>query len=222
MLDAEDLRKILPTLPRSAIRGPWYRAVAFDYLLAPPPGARKGSTVQPLWPGGAPRNGARFTPKTISPTRSSKGKPSFNCLYLAEDATTPLLEVTGVLKPANSSIPLMFEPQVLMTVDGVLTDVLDITDNAMLSSLDTDIQTVTGDWLIQQADYLNASGPMPPTQVLGQAAYEVGTIVGLRYRSSKNVADAIGIVVFTDRLVKGRCYLELFNKSLGELQQRLP
>lgn len=222
MLSAEDLRRVFPTLPRIVMRGPWYRAVAFDYLLGPPPRARVSSPVQPLWPGGAPSRGARFTPKRIRATGKTKGKPSFDSLYLAGDEMTPLLEVTGVLKPPNSPIPLIFEPQVLMTVDGVLTDIIDLTDNEVMLALKMDLQTLTGDWIVQQEDYLAENGPMPPTQMLGQAAYDVGGIVGLKYRSSRNVADAIGIVVFPDRLVTGKTYLELFNRSTGALQQRLP
>ncbi len=135
---------------------------------------------------------------------------------------TPLLEVTGVQKPPNSFIPLRFEPQVLMTVDGILTDILDVTDGQVQIALGTTLQELTGDWVVQQADYLIGKGPMPPTQVLGQAAYEVGGIVGLKYSSSKSVAIGSGIVVFSDRLAQGQSYLEVFNKPSGGLRQRLP
>ncbi len=138
------------------------------------------------------------------------------------DEMTPLREVTGVLTPPNSPVPLLFEPQVLMTVDGILTDVLDVTDGQVQSALGTTLQELTGDWAIQQEDYLAGKGPMPPTQVLGQAAYEFGAIAGLKYRSSKEVAGASGIVVFLDRLAQGQSYLEVFNKPSGILQQRLP
>lgn len=35
MLQYANLVAILPTLPRIALAGPWYRAVAFDYLQGP-------------------------------------------------------------------------------------------------------------------------------------------------------------------------------------------
>jgi len=119
-------------------------------------------------------------------------------------------------------MPLRFEPQVLMTVDGILTDILDVTDRQVQIALGTTLQELTGDWVVQQADYLAGKGPMSPTQILGQAAYEVGGIVGLKYSSSKNVAGGSGIVVFSDRLAQGKSYLEVFNKPSGGLRQRLP
>ena len=216
MLAVPDLRRILPTLKRTPLPGPWYRAVAFDYLLGPPPGSRAGSPPQPLWPGGARRRGARFTP------RADKATPSFGSIYLGLPETTPLLEVAGILKPPSSPTPLVFEPQVLMTVDGVLTDILDLTDPGVQSALGTTLQELTGDWLTEQEDFLAGKARMPPTQVLGQAAFDVGGIVGLKYRSSKSVANGIGIVVYSDRLVTGRHYLQVFNKASGRLQQRLP
>jgi RES domain len=211
----KDLRRILPGLPSIAVPGPWYRAVAFEYLTGPPPGAASGSPVQPLWPGGARRQGVRFTPQ-------GTGKQGFECLYLAFDEMTPLLEVTQVLRPPNSLVPLLFEPQVMMTVNGVLTDILDMTDTKTQGALGTSLQELTGDWAVQQADYLIGKAPMPPTQALGQAAFDVGVIAGLKYKSSKNPARGLAIVVFTDRLAVGSCYLELVNKPNGSLRQRLP
>jgi hypothetical protein len=63
---------------------------------------------------------------------------------------------------------------------------------------------------------------MPPTQALGQAAYDVGGIVGLKYRSSKNISSGFAIVVFTDRLDPAKNLLQLYNKATGLLQQKLP
>jgi hypothetical protein len=93
---------------------------------------------------------------------------------------------------------------------------------AVQSALGTTLQELTGDWLTEQEDYLAGKAPMPPTQVLGQVAFDAGTIVGLKYRSSKSVPDGIGIVVYTDRLVDGRHELTVFNSVTGALQQRLP
>ncbi len=52
MLPDPNLRTELLALPRISIHGPWYRAVAYEHLKNPPPGAPPGSPVQPLWPGG--------------------------------------------------------------------------------------------------------------------------------------------------------------------------
>lgn len=216
MLSPTDLRRVLPSLSRVAVSGPWYRAIAFDALLGPPPGAPAGSAIQPLWPGAARRRGARFTPKETS------AAPSFESLYVAEDETTPLVEVTGVLRPPGSPVPLVFQPLVLLTVVGALADVVDFTDSGMQSQAGTNLQELTGGWEIAQSDYLAGRGPMPPTQALAQAAYDVGGISALRYPSTKNLAGGVALVIFPDRLVGGQSRLEVFNVPGGTLTQRLP
>jgi hypothetical protein len=80
---------------------------------------------------------------------------------------------------------------------------------------------LTGLWLIQQAAHLAGQGPPPPTQVLGEEAFGVGGVVGMRYPSSKN-PQGMGVVVFTPRLMAGRQSVRLFNRSAGSLQQSLP
>jgi RES domain-containing protein len=217
MHSAGVLRRILPQLPRRPLHGPWYRAVNFDLLHGPPlPGF---SGPRPLWPGGAARRGARFTPRAV---RASAGATiGIDALYLAEDELTPLAEISGVLRPAGSPVKLLFEPQVLMTVDGSLTDVLDLTDPAIQQAIGTTPQQLTGAWVVQQSRHLAGAGPMPPTQVLGREAFRTGRILGLRYPSSKNPS-GIGIVVFTSRLRKSAHRLEVFNQPAGALQQSLP
>lgn len=215
MLPPQGLRRVLPTVGRVPLRGPWYRAVNFDYLSSPPPGGLPGSAVQPLWPGGAARKGARFTPQ------AAPGAPGIDCLYLAEDELTPLQEISGVLRPPGSPVPLVFEPQVLLTVDGVLTDILDLTDAGTQAAFGTTRQELTGMWLLQQSGYLAGKGPMPPTQLLAAEAFASRAVVGLRYPSSKN-ANGIGLAVFTSRLVSGRHLLKVYNQAGGRLQQSLP
>jgi hypothetical protein len=130
--------------------------------------------------------------------------------------------VTGVLHPPGVPLPLLFEPLVLLTVDGVLSDMLDLTDGAVHGALQTTHQELTGDWALQQADYLLGTAVMPPTQVLGQAACDVGGITGFKYRSSKNVAGPSSIVVFPNRLKPGQSELRVYNRPSGLLQHRLP
>ena len=79
------------------------------------------------------------------------GAPGIDCVYLAEDELTPLLEIAGVLRAAGSPVPLLFEPQVMMTVDGVLSDVLDLTDVSTQHALGTTHQELTGSWVVQQS-----------------------------------------------------------------------
>ncbi len=217
MLPAGTLRKVLPTLPRGPLRGPWYRTVNFDVLSRTASTALSGP--QPLWPGGAARRGARFTPRAV---RSAKGGISaIDSLYLAEDESTPLAEISGVLRPAGSLVKLLFEPQVLMTVDGSLTDMLDLTDPLIQRSLGTSHSALTGAWVVQQSLYLAGASQMPPTQMLGLEAFRSGQIVGLRYPSSKNPG-GVGIVVFTARLRPTAHRIEVFNQPGATLQQKLP
>jgi hypothetical protein len=140
---------------------------------------------------------------------------------LAEDELTPLMEVAGVLRPPGSSVPLLFDPQVMMTVDGVLSDVLDLTDVATQQALGTSHQELTGAWLLQQSRFLAGQGPLPPTQLLGREAFAVGRVVGLRYPSSKNPT-GVALVVFTTRLRSDQHSIAVFNQPLGTLQQSLP
>ena len=216
MLSSQGLHQMLPGLPRIAVQGPWYRAVAFDSLLGPPPDAPAGSVIQPLWSGAARRRGARFTPKQTSAT------PSFESLYVAEDEATPIVEVSGVLRPLGSPVPLVFHPLVLLTIVGAVADVIDFTDSRMQSQAGTNLQELTGNLLIPQADYLSGRGPIPPTQALAQAAYDAGGISALRYPSAKNLAGGIALVIFPDRLVRGQSRLEVFNRPGGVLTQQLP
>jgi len=221
VLSPQALRRVLPTLPRILLRGPWYRAVHYDHLIGPPPGSPAGSTVQPLWPGGAARKGARFTPRKVAAGVQGPGAPGIDCVYLAEDELTPLLEIAGVLRATGSRMPLFFEPQVMMTVDGVLSDVLDLTDVSTQQALETTHEELTGSWLVQQSSYLAGQGPPPPTQVLGQEAFGARRVVGLRYPSSKN-PKGVGLVVFTARLRSDQHSLAVFNQPAGKLQQSLP
>jgi hypothetical protein len=171
--------------------------------------------VQPLWPGGPSRKGARFTP------RASVGTHPIECLYLAEDELTPLMEIAGVLRPPGSPVRLVFEPHVMMTVDGVLTDVLDLVDSGVQTALGTTHQELTGAWLVQQSLHLAGLGLLPPTQLLACEAFASKRVVAMRYPSSKN-PQGFGLVLFTARLTRGRHALRVFNVTTGRLQQPLP
>lgn len=157
----------------------------------------------------------RFTPKS-PPAAPIDG------LYLGTDETTTIAEVTGVLRPPGSPVAIVFNPLALLSVLGVLTNLLDTTDSVVQAALGTNQQELTGDWAKAQAKYLAGAGPMPPTQVLGQAAFDAGGIVGLLYESTKSSTNGKGILVFTDRLAGAGNYVELYNQPGGKLQQRIP
>ena len=117
-------------------------------------------------------------------------------------------------RPPGSPVASLFEPQLLMTIDGALTDILDLTDPATQTALRTTSKELTAPWLIQQAKHLAGQGPAPATQVLGREAYGSGTIVGLRYSSSKNPKD-FGVIVFTTRLTLTRHSLQGVQRARG-------
>jgi hypothetical protein len=135
---------------------------------------------------------------------------------------TTVAEVSGVLRPAGSPVAIVFRPLALMSVLGVLTNLVDTTDPVIQAALGTNQQELTGNWAQAQVKYLAGSGPMPPTQVLGRAAFDANAIVGLIYESTKSSTNAKGILVFTDRLAAAGSYVELYNEPGGKLQQRIP
>ncbi len=210
MLDEAGLREKIPQIARVTAHGFWSRAVRFHHLLGPPPGA--SGPPQPLWPGAAAINGGRFTPRG-----------SFGSIYLATDPVTALLEAQATLQnPRGPSFTLRTPPWTVFAVEGVLTDLVDLTDATVQGSLGTNLQELTGAWVLLQDSHLRGLGPPPPTQRLGQAAYESLVVRGLKYHSVKNLGQGEAIVVFSDRLMAdSTSYLEVWDPE-GVLKQRMP
>jgi RES domain-containing protein len=206
MHNSARLAKVLPTLPRMTIHGLWSRAIGFDLLTGPPPGAPAGSSPQPLWPGGSALSGARFTPKG-----------GFNSLYLADDPVTALHEVVSVFTPPHGpTVTIKTSPWVVAAVDGVLPNVVDLSDATIQKKLGTTTAELTGEWA-----YTQATSGVARTQTLGQAAFDCG-ILGLRYVSAKNITGGRAVVVFTDHLsANPPSFLEVVDTH-GNLTQRLP
>lgn len=135
MLPEDELRKMVQTLPSVTLYGPWSRAVRALHLRRSP------GPPEPLWALGAPRNGARFTPKGGFPT-----------IYLASDLPTAYAEVESVLAVRGFPASLMRHPPlVFLTVEGVLERTLDLTDDAIQTALGTTEQELTGVWLYDHA-----------------------------------------------------------------------
>lgn len=155
---------------------------------------------QPLWSGAVRSTGARFTPTN-----------AFDAIHLAGDPITGLAEVQSIVFLPGGPVPIRMEPLVILSVQGIVHNVLDLTAKATLAALGTSTQDVTGNW----ARHRN-----PPTQVLGRAAYHSGRIAGVRYGSARR-EDAVNIVVFPDRLpMASSDYLEVHDPH-GNLTQRL-
>ncbi len=201
MLPYPELVQALATVPRVTLHGPWSRTIDHALLTAPPPGS-SGTRPEPLWPGGAVLHGARFTPAGSFPT-----------LYLACDPTTALAEVGSAFShPALITITIARNPIVVLSVDGVIADVVDLTVGAIRVFLGTNASELTGSWILENP---------APTQILGRAAYDCGVITALKYPSSKHPTGWC-LAIFTDRLRRNPAnYVEVIDTSLS-LSQRLP
>ena len=210
MLSPARLARVLPRLPRVSVHGPWSRAIGYHLLQGPPPGSPCGARPEPLWPGGAAMRGARFTPRG-----------GFGTIYLAGDPVTALLEVNAVFSHPNvPPVTLRLPPWALLTVEGIVDDVLDLTDPALQKRIGTNLQELTGEWQIPQSIFVKGKGPRPPTQALGQVAHATGKIRGLKFPAAKNLPTGIGLAIFADRL-RPPNFLEVYD-PLGHLVDRRP
>ncbi|MEN9840719.1 MAG: hypothetical protein RL376_519 [Verrucomicrobiota bacterium] len=198
MLSGAKLSAALAGLKLIPVHGPWSRIVGYRHVLKAPAG--KTGAPEPLWGGAAALHGARFTPKG-----------GCDSVYLAWDPVTALLEVQALVALPGAMIPMRSEPWALVTVDGIVSHVLDLTNPVTLTALDTTDQEMTGPW---------ATTTNRPTQELGQAAYHSGRIAGIKYRSAKNPGGT-NLLVFPDRLVPPSSdYLEVYDPH-GNLKQRI-
>jgi RES domain-containing protein len=198
MLSSSKLATALRKVSVTSEHGPWVRSLAYQHLLGAPPGL--SGKPQPLWGGGSKIHGARFTPQS-----------SFDSIYVAEDPITALAEVWALVMLPNAPIPVLSHPLVLVSLDGILHNLLDLTEAITLKTLSTTIQEVTGPW---------ATSAHPPTQSLGQAAHDSGRITGIKYGSARN-PQGVNIVVFPDRIhLSTGIYLAVHDPH-GHLNQRL-
>jgi RES domain-containing protein len=199
MLAAGQLKTVLARIPLVSTHGPWSRVIGYRYMLGPPPG--QTGPPQPLWGGAAKMNGARFTPTG-----------AFDSLYLSYDPITAFTEVSALVILPNGPLPVRSAPWVVVSVEGTLVDVLDLTSPAILAALGTSEQEIAGPWLTTS---------QPPAQRLGKAAYQSGRITALKYPSAKNQS-GINLVVFPNRLaLNSGNFLEVYDPH-GNLSQRLP
>lgn len=191
----------LPLAPRV---GPWSRLVALEYLQGPPPGAATDSGPDPLWPGGSKLHGQRFTPRG-----------SFDTLYVCADQVTALLEVRSAFRGPHGMLrPTGVNPQVLVTIEGAVTRVLDLTKPSTMKALGTSTAELTGAWA-----YVPEGGEAP-TQRLGRAAYASQRIRGLLYTSAVRPSTTC-LCVFPDRLDPAEDRLTVIDSS-GTIVSQLP
>jgi RES domain-containing protein len=202
MLGQPDLVRALKRIKAQSARGFYSRFVEFRHLSSA--GRGPARSPKPLWGLGGMLYGGRFTPKGI-----------FETVYLAEDPVTAMAEASGVLYSPRAPIPRTAQPPwVLITVEGILLRVLDLTVAEIQSSVGTDPQELTGAWRHIQALEREA-----PTQTLGRLCYKSGRFDAIRYPSSKNAA-GVCVAVFTDRL-RPPATIKVLDPH-GRLAQQLP
>jgi RES domain-containing protein len=198
MLRSKRLATALAKIQLVSTHGPWSRTVGLRHILQPPGPKRR--LLQPLWGGAAQQYGARFTPTG-----------GFESIYLSYDPITAFIEVSALVVFVGGPVPIRSAPWTVISVEGVTNGVLDLTDSKTLSILRTNEQEITGTWV---------KATSPPTQELGQAAYNSGRIVGIKYGSAKH-RGGVNLVVFPDRLVNSSSsYLEVYDPH-GNCQQRI-
>jgi RES domain-containing protein len=199
MLHPRQLAAALDGAELLSVHGPWSRAIGYHHLIGPPPG--KSGPPQPLWGGAAKTFGARFTPAG-----------GFDSIYLANDPITAFIEVSALIFLPGGPVPVRSAPWVVISVDGIVNNLLDLTDQSTLAALGTTAQEMTGNW---------AAIPHPPTQLVGQLAYNSGRISGIKYASAKHPG-GINFVIFPDLLtIAAGNHLEAHDPH-GHLAQRIP
>ena len=197
MLPPAQIADALSTIKLVSAHGPWSRAVGYRFLLNPPTGM--AGAPQPLWGGSARIAGARFTPKAAS-------TPSI----LLTIRSRPSSKSALLLLPGGP-VPIRSAPWVVVSVDGVVSNILDLTDASTLLALGTTEQEMAGAWV---------RAARPPTQALAQAAYGSGRIAGIKYGSAKRPG-GLNLVVFPGRIsVSPANYLEVYDPH-GNLAQRI-
>lgn len=196
MLPLAELASVLPRVPRITVHGTWIRAIAFTALM----GSR-----DPLWADRAQQG--RFSPKG-----------SFAALYLASDEATARAEVEDVFQHRGFARPVHLPSDIwtYVPVSGIVNGIIDLTDHTIQHSLATSVSELTGIWR-----FGNPRGVLPPTQLLGALAFELGAIAGFRYVSARTPEHGINHVIFVDRLRLGIDSLEVIDRA-GTLSRRLP
>ncbi len=199
MLATRALTSALNGLSGQPVHGTFCRAVHPGTLYGFKAGL--GYVPRPLYDLGAPRSGARFTPKGGAPA-----------LYLAEDHATALQEMLQVGAHAGLKPVFGMSALVLFQVSVQLASVLDLTDAGVPKAIRTNAKELAGPWR------LPVSGKRPPTQALGAAVATNGRFDGMLFQSTKGPGRCL--VAFTANL-RPPAFVEIRDPS-SKLVERLP
>ncbi|HEY9861622.1 MAG TPA: RES family NAD+ phosphorylase [Candidatus Obscuribacterales bacterium] len=108
-------------------------------------------------------------------------KSAFQALYLADNPVTALLEVEALLKTRTELTYVPKPPLIVLSIYYQLNAILDLTHLNNQRSLATNLQELTGNWLL-----MNAQSQLAPTQILGEAAYSLQSIEALKVPSARD------------------------------------
>ena len=139
---------------------------------------------------------------------------AFEALYLAEDPITALLEVEAISKAGTQLRFFVKPPLVVLSLYYQISTILDLTNPDNQSALGTNLQELTGNWLL-----MSMRGEAAPTQTLGEAAYSLQSIEALKVPSARD-PNTYNLVVFPDRL-SVNSWLRVYDDS-GTINARLP
>ncbi len=197
MLTGNELITALAVLPTPPAQGVAYRSVPERFANTPL--STTGSLVV----------GGRYN----SPQSFTQG---FGALYLADTRENARREVRILVETAAGLLEVQAAtPRTEFTIEYKLNSVIDLTEENIQTALGTNLQELTGLWLVT----FNAKGNIAPTQALGVAAYNLQSIEALKVPSALVYPNS-NLVVFTDRLSSGS-FLRAYDDS-GMLIAQLP
>jgi RES domain-containing protein len=200
VLSEDELRRALRSVPLIGADGPFHRFVDLWFVHENLAGNKKTEVLAGL---GAKMFGGRFTPRG-----------TFETLYVATTAATARIEAESRIT-ASGVVDTPSQPYVHFVVRGRLPKVLDLTDAAVLTTLKTTEDAMTGPWIAGQFQ-----GHEAPTQVLGRVVHAVRRIEAILFPSSKDRPEGRCLAVLPDRLKRGSS-LEIVDDT-GLVKERLP
>jgi hypothetical protein len=200
VLPEDKLKRALRRVPLIGADGPFHRFVDLWFVHQNLAGGKKTAVLAGL---GAKMLGGGFTPRG-----------TFETLYVATTAATARIEAESRIT-ASGVVDAPSKPYVHFVVIGRLQKVLDLTDAAVLATLKTTEDEMTGPWIVGQIQ-----GDEAPTQVLGRVVHVLRRIEAILFPSSKDSPEGRCLAVLPDRLKKGSS-LEIVDET-GLVKERLP
>ena len=171
MLVGKDLESALSDLNPTPWTGVAYRLIPAQFA---------GTALSSI---GSFKRGGRYNPRE-----------AFEALYLADTPVTALQEINFIKVTDAAILSVKSSPRLLLSVEIALAAVLDLASPQVQGALSTNLQELTGSWLV-----MNVNGQTAPTQLLGAAGYAHGSFEALRVPSAQD-PQATNLVIFPDRL----------------------